>query len=98
MTQPQLNKTNRKINLNTVITGMLIPIGVGIFWKCIQIYNLLLLQPGIDRAQDLKITDSQIAIVQLTNLTTQNQNTNNQQEKYFIKLDAILPKKYKFIP
>lgn len=98
MTLPQQAKINRKINLNTVITGLLVPIGLGIFWKCVQIYNLMLLQPGVDRAQTLRIDDTQIAIIKLVSLSEQQQKTNNEQDKDIIKLQAILPKKYKFNP
>ncbi len=93
MTQPQLNKTNRKINLNTVITGLLVPIGLGIFWKCVQIYNLMLLQPGVDAAQSLRIDQVQIAVVRLVNIGEQQQSKNNEQDLQITEIKGILPKR-----
>lgn len=95
MNAQQINKTNRKINLNTIITGMLIPIGVGIFWKCVQIYNLILLQHSIDAAQNVQITQTQIAITSLMQLSDEAKNKNNEQDIKLVKLDAALPKRLK---
>lgn len=96
MTQPQLTQTNRKINLNTVITGLLVPICLGIFWKAVQIYNLMLLQPGIDLAQDVRINQTQIAITSLVNLADEAKNKNTDQDKDIIRLQLFLPNKNQF--
>lgn len=100
MPNPHQTTNNRRLVFNTWLTGILIPIGLGIFWKCVQIYNVILLQHTVDARQDKDITANQVAIIALTKLANDGNNKDNEQDKDIIKLQAALPSitKYRTAP
>ncbi len=98
--QQQGNKTNRLLNLNNVLTGLLTSAVIFLCTIQYKFYNAIMLQPGIDKAQDIQITNIQSGIISLTGLVTDSKKTNDQQDKDIINIEASLPnnKKYKFNP
>lgn len=97
--QQQQKATNFKLNANNIMTAMIIPIGIGIFWKCIQIYNAVMAQSYIDHAQDKDINDLKTNTVILNASIKLAEEANNEQDKEIFKLQTvtgILPSKDQF--